>query len=553
MAILQFLIQLAGAVVLLLFAVRMVRTGVERLLGPRLQRALLTSRGMPTLMGSGLFMALILQSSAAVALLVAGFAGSGAIGFAPGLAIVLGADLGSALLILVLSFPLESLIPALLIVGGLLFLKARTNSWRQAGRALVGIALILVSLRFLREAIDPLRTSAILPAVAGYLAEDFLTAFLAGAALAFLMMSSVATILMTVAVVGLGALPPEAGVSLVLGANLGSALIPVWLTRGADTETRRIPLANLALRGAAALITAAILDRTGLPDTSLLGGAAMTLIAVHIAFNACVLVLVVLAPWLEGMLHRVLPAPAGPGPANPLHKSHLDPRTTDTPVRALASMRREVIRMVDVASEMLAPAMELYRAYDPERARALAEEDKVLNTALDDIRRFAADMPHAEMQKSEKRELRALLDYAIAMEAVGDIVTKRVVSLAREKSDNGLRFSAEGYAELEAMRVRLCQNIRTAASVLLSGDVEGARHLIEEKAEMARLERKTRKEHLKRLRAGVADSVASSDVHIETAYTLKEMHSWVVTVAHPILVREGQLLDSRLAEDAGDG
>jgi len=77
-------------------------------------------------------------------------------------------------------------------------------------------------------------------------------------------------------------------------------------------------------------------------------------------------------------------------------------------------------------------------------------------------------------------------------------------------------------------------------------DEEG--QLLEEKTEMARLERRTRKEHLKRLSAGVSESFASSDVHIETAYTLKEINSWVVTVAHPILLREGQLLDSRLAD-----
>ena len=83
--------------------------------------------------------------------------------------------------------------------------------------------------------------------------------------------------------------------------------------------------------------------------------------------------------------------------------------------------------------------------------------------------------------------------------------------------------------------------------MLVSGDVESARALIEAKAKVAQLERASRKAHLKRLTAGEAESFASSDIHLETAYSLKELNSWIVTVAHPILFREGLLLDTRLA------
>lgn len=549
MQILLFLLHLSGAVLLLLFAVRMVRTGIERAFGPSLHRAMNRKRGPVTMMASGLIMAMVLQSSAAVTLLVAGFAGSGGMAFAPGLAMVLGGDLGSALLIMLLSFPLEEVVPFLLATGGLLFLKSQTRNWKQVGRILVGIALILIALRYLREAVEPVRDSAILPALAGYFERDFVTAFITGAALAFVMHSSVATILMTVAVVAIGALPLAAGVSLVLGANLGSAVIPVWLTRRADPVVRRIPLANLVLRGLAALVAATAINSFGLPDALSDLGNAATLVAVHIGFNTLVLTLIVFARPLQSALLRLLPDAPAALIAKPLHKSHLDPGTTDTPVRALACLRREVIRMTDVLSEMLVPVMDLYQSYDHKQANALVAEDDVLNAALHDIRLFAAELPHHAMQKSEKRELRALVDYAIAIEAAGDLLVRRLIPLAQEKSDNHLSFSDAGFKELSGLYKRLCQNLETASSVLVSNDLVGARQLLEEKAEMARLERKTRKEHLKRLSAGVPESFASSDVHIETAYTLKEMHSWIVTVAHPILLREGQLLDSRLADD----
>ena len=213
MAILGFLIQLAGATLLLLFAVRMVRTGIERAYGASFRRVITRSRNPAGAAGAGLIMAMVLQSSAAVALLVAGFAGSAGLAFGPGLAMIIGADIGSALLIQILSLNLEWLLPVLLTVGGLLFLKSTRRTRKQAGRMILGIAFILIALRFLRETMDPIRDSAFLPAIAGYLARDYVTAFLVGAALAFAMHSSVATILMCVTVVAIGALPVEAGVS----------------------------------------------------------------------------------------------------------------------------------------------------------------------------------------------------------------------------------------------------------------------------------------------------------------------------------------------------
>jgi phosphate:Na+ symporter len=177
MAILTFLISLMGATMLLLFAVRMVRTGIERSYGASFQRLLTGADNQFQGATAGIGLALVLQSSAAVALLVTGFAASGYLTFPMGLAIVLGGDLGSALIVQALSFRLDWLVPVLLAVGGYLFVKTEAKKPRQLGRIILGIAFILISLRFLREAMDPIRDSAFLPAIAGYLARDYIRPF----------------------------------------------------------------------------------------------------------------------------------------------------------------------------------------------------------------------------------------------------------------------------------------------------------------------------------------------------------------------------------------
>lgn len=553
MTILAFLIQLAGATMLLLYAVRMVRTGIERAFGSSFRRVVTTTGNPLNSALTGLVLAIILQSSAAVALLVSGFAGTGALGFSTGLSIVLGADLGSALLIQVLSFELDWLVPLLLAVGGGFFIKSDSRKLKQAGRIILGIAFILISLRFLRETMDPIRDSAFLPSLAGYLEKDFITAFIIGAVLAFIMHSSVAVILMCVTLVAIDAIPLIAGISLVLGANLGSALIPIWLTRGMPPMARHIPVGNVILRGTGAIIAVVLINRS--PIMSYLAGMddAQSLIIVHVVFNTILLLALPFCRFLMTPIQKMMPESTSEPEAVPhINRSVLDDATLATPQLALANLRREVLRMAQVVESMAMPVMDIYDDYDKARANGIAIQDDVVNLALDDIRRFVAALPTKEMQKPDQKQARELTEYAIALETAGDTVVKRLLPLARTKCDQSIRFSKAGRDELVAMHERVIANMGLAFNVLISDDLESARLLLEEKAEMARIERSSRKKHLKRLGKGEEISFDSSDIHLETLRALREFNSLIATVAYPILYRGGQLLETRLIEAIGD-
>jgi phosphate:Na+ symporter len=94
MTLIVFLTELAGATVLLLYAVRMVRTGIERAFGSSFRRVVMSTGSPLQAALTGLVMGVVLQSSAAVGLLVAGFSGAGGVAFGTGLSIMLGGDLG---------------------------------------------------------------------------------------------------------------------------------------------------------------------------------------------------------------------------------------------------------------------------------------------------------------------------------------------------------------------------------------------------------------------------------------------------------------------------
>ena len=191
------LINLAAAVMLLLYAVRMVRTGIERAHGAALRDRLQASGwGRLGAALAGMVLAILLQSATAVGVLAAGFAASGLLGLPAGLAALLGADLGSALVVRLLAMDLSELVPMLILIGCVLFLKFEERRLKQYGRIILGIGFVLLSLRMIGEATLPLRDSAALPAVMAYLAGDPLTAFILAAALAWALHSSVAMVLL---------------------------------------------------------------------------------------------------------------------------------------------------------------------------------------------------------------------------------------------------------------------------------------------------------------------------------------------------------------------
>ena len=554
MAIMSFLVGLAGATMLLLFAVRMVRTGIERSFGASFQRVLTQNTNLVRSSLTGMVLAMVLQSSAAVALLASGFLASGYLTFSSGLAVVLGGDLGSALVIQILSFKMDWLIPMLLAIGGWLFVTTEHKKGRQLGRILMGVAFILISLQFLRDAMDPVRESSFLPATADYLAGDFITAFIIGAALAFVLHSSVAAILMCVTLVQIGAIPFPAALSLLLGANLGSSFIPIWLTRGMTVEARRIPVANLLLRGSWALVALLGINLAIDPTVLMLASPGQSLVYAHIGFNLSLLVVALpFSRSFEAPISLLMPVKLGTdlNMSEQEMTSALDPAALSNPKQSIASLKRELLRMTDLVDRMLRTALQLYESDDREQMLAMRSQDEFVNSALSGIRSYVASMPAGTYAKQDMKIVRGLMDYAIRLEAAGDIIAKKLTAIAKERQEKKARFSEEGWMELVHMHEAVCANLKLACNVLISDDLESARLLVMEKSEIKRAERKSRKLHLARLQNGREESFETSDMHLETLRALRDINGHISAIAYPILYRNGQLLETRLIQDKG--
>lgn len=546
------LLHLAGATMLLLFAVHMVRQGMENAFGETL-RSVLGAAGGGRVFATvgGTVMAVMLQSSTAVAMIACGLAAGGMLTLTTGLALLLGADLGSALVTRILSFDLGWLVPVCLFVGGMLHLKLSGRTAQEVGRMLLGIGFVLLSLRMIATATGPLRDSAFLPSLAGYLSDDYLTAFLVGALFTWLIHSSVAAILMLAAFAGQGVLPLEAAVPLVLGANLGAGFIAFWLSRGMPVESQRIPIGNLIFRAGGAAVALMVVETMGLSIGRLGATPDAALVNFHLLFNfllvlACLPLVSPMGNLARGILAN---AAAEPDEKHVMRQriSALDRSVVGTPRLALASATRELLRMGELVEAMTRPVMELLKAGTSEAIGAVRDLDEAINQAHTEIKLYLAEMNRGEMSAGEARRSAELTDIAINLEHAGDIVAKQLLALADERAEKAWRFSADGWDELISLHRQLLENMHLALNVLVSQDQSSARQLVVAKETMRQLYRQTHTQHLKRLQMGRSESIATSGMHLEVARGLKEMNSLLATVAYPILEASGDLLESRLA------
>ena len=552
MEILLLLINVAGAIALLLWSVRMVRTGFERAKGDELRAAIRRSANgqiKAALMGTGV--ALLLQSSTAVAVLAAGFAATDILGVSQGIALLLGADLGSAIVAQILSFNVQGLIPVFLLVGGLLFFKGRTGYVRQVGRIVLGIGMILISLQLLGEATTPLKNSAFLVDVVHYLNTDLLTSFLIGALITWLLHSSIAAVLLMATLVAQAVVPFGAALGFILGANIGSGIIAYTLTRNQSGIGRRIPLANLIFRFLMASLVLLYLSLKSFAVPTTATAAAEWIVYAHVGFNA--LLLVVCLPFakpMEKLTKWLIPdEEIIKNSADTFNepKSALDPSILHSPQLALASASRECLRMADVINIMLTPIMRLYEKRDDPAGQKILDLEQQINRMHNDIKLYVADIDEENLSEKDKLRKISLINFAVNLESAGDVIAKNLLQLADTKNRELLTFSPQGWEELIELHKQVITNMHLSFNTLVSGNLAFARRLVEEKDRIRILEQQSNEQHYQRLQSGSPASIETSNIHLETIRALRQINSLFAAVAYPILSESGDLLDSRLA------
>jgi len=522
----------------------MVRIGVSEAWGSEIRGALGASlQNRFKAFASGLGVTMLLQSSSATALLTSSFSGQGILTTATALAVLLGADVGTALVAQILTFDLSALSPILIAVGVAVFTYSPGGRARDCGRITLGIGMMLLALKLIVAASLPMRESLIVQQIFVALGEDLVLAIVFAAIIAWASHSSLATVLLVISLASTNAIEITVAFALVLGANIGSAIPPFIATLGASRSARQPPLGNLLFRIAGVLIALPFLDLIASQFSPFAIGSARQIANFHMLFN--VLLVVLFLPLIDRMVALTeLLLPMGEPVSDPMEPRELDRGAFENPLVALVNAEREVLRMGDVVERMLRNAFIALKKDDYQLAQRTREMDRLVNEFYDGIKRYLTALARETLGEKESKRCTEILSFVTNLEHIGDIISGDLThNIMRKKLVTHSKMSLQDREDLNSLYQPVIKTFQLSLSVFTSGDVAMARQLLARKYKFIKRERKAVMNHLQKIRDDSAYDSRLSAMQLDVVRDLKRINSHLTSVAYPILEQAGQLRD----------
>ena len=545
----QTLLNLMASVALLVWGTHIVRNGMLRVLGADLRRVLsksVSNRFSSFL--SGLGVTGILQSSSATALITSSFVAQNLIPLAAALAIMLGADVGTALLAQVFSLDLSWLWPLLILCGVVLYLSRRETRAGESGRVAIGLGLMLLALQLIGQATRPITEAHGMRVIFSTLSGDTMLDMLIGAAFALISWSSLAVVLTAATLASTQVVSVPVAFALVLGANLGSGLLAFFVNARTEGGGRRVAFGNLLFRVFGCLLfTLAMpwaLELIARMDSDV----RRQVLHFHVAFNVTLAILFLgLTERVAAFVERWMPVPKDATVT--CQPRFLDAAAIPTPALALANAARETLRIGDTIEQMLHGMHEVIATNDEAKVNAMIRLDDDVDRLYTAVKLYLAQVSREALDERDSRRWAEIMSFTINLEHVGDLLEHILQDLRDKKIAHRLSFSDAGMREIAALHEKLVANLRLGMSVFLNGDVKSAQQLLVEKERFRDLEREYHDTHLDRLSGQTLQSIETSSLHLDIISDMRRINSFFCSTAYPVLEKAGKLRKSRLMTD----
>jgi len=528
------LLNLLSAIALLVWGTHIVRTGVMRVYGARLRTVLSRSvEKKPLAFCAGIGVTALVQSSNATTMLVTSFVAQDLVALAPALVIVLGADVGTALMARVLTFDLSWLSPLLIFIGVIFFLSRKQTRAGQLGRVGIGLGLILLALELIVQAVTPITQANGVQVIFASLTGDLMLDALIGAVFAIITYSSLAAVLLTATLTAAGAISFPVALCLVIGANLGSGLLAMLNNSAANAAARRVALGSLLFKLVGCLAILPFIHLLADLMARLPLRASELVIYFHVFYNLIrCLVMVPFAGAMATFCKRLIRDE--PELDARLKPKHLDPAALDTPALALANAARETLRMGD-AMEMMMVDLKKVMHGEPRQEKELRKTADDINVLYTAIKLYLARMPKDALAEEESRRWAEIIEMSLNLEQASDIVERMGSEIADKSLSARRAFSLAGINELDSLLDQLLSNLQLAMSVFFSSDVPSARRLRRRKHRFRILNRRYSHAHVDRLHQQNVQSIETSSLHLGLLGDMKRLNSLFCAVAYSVL------------------
>jgi len=528
------LLHLLSAVALLVWGTHIVRTGIMRVYGANLRRVLSRSvEKKPFAFCAGIGVTALVQSSNATTMLVTSFVAQDLVALTPALVIVLGADVGTALMARILTFDLSWLSPLLIFIGVTLFLSRKQSRIGQLGRVGIGLGLILLALELIVEAVTPITQASGVKVIFASLTGDILLDALIGAVFAIISYSSLAAVLLTATLTATGVISFDVALCLVIGANLGSGLLAMINNSAANAAARRVALGSLLFKLIGSLLVlpfvhvlAKLLLKLPLPQSELV-------IYFHVFYNLirCI-AMVPLADPMASFCRRIISD--APEIEARIQQKHLDKADIEIPTLGLVNAAREALRMGDVLEQMLDSWHKVVHG-EPREEKELRKQADDVDTLYTAIKLYLAQMSREGLGELDSRRWAEIIEMSLNLQQAADIVERMGSEVAAKSLATRRTFSAEGFTELDSLLQQLRSNLQLSMSVFFSSDIDSARRLRRNKHRFRIMNRRYAHAHVDRLHRQNVQSIETSSLHLGLLGDMNRLNSLFCAIAYSVL------------------
>ncbi|HGJ5857681.1 Na/Pi cotransporter family protein [Arsenophonus nasoniae] len=528
------LLELLSSVALLVWGTYIVRTGVMRVFGTDLRRILGQSIGKKSrAFLAGIAVTALVQSSNATALLVTSFVTQGLISITPAMVIMLGADVGTAMMARVLTFDLAWLSPLLILFGVITFLSEKKNRVGQLGRAAIGLGLILLALQLIVSSATLITHASAIQAIFTSLQGDIILAVFVGAVFAMLTYSSLAAVLLTATLSMAGLVPLYISLSIVIGSNIGSGLLAMIGSSRQSGSARQVALGSLLFKLIGAIVVLPWIKQLADWIDNYNFNPSEIVIYFHVFYNLLrCLMMLPFVKLMSGLCQRLIPISSVE--VEIFSPRYLDKAALETPSLAIANAVRETLRMGDIVEQMVQRLAEVLNGNKIQR-RYIAHLEEEIDMLHSSIKLYLAQIQQNELGDADSRRWAEIIDTALNLQQSATIINRMATEVVKKIFGKQYFFSPEGTKELNTLMERLQNNLSLAMSVFVSGDIDNARRLRRAKHRFRLLNQRYAYAHVERLHKRNMQSLDTSNLHVSLLGDMKRLNSLFCAIAYHVL------------------
>jgi phosphate:Na+ symporter len=519
---------MVGGLAFFFFGLQTARDGLQLAAGERLKLLMgrITNNRFMA-MGLGALVTIILQSSSATTVILVSFAETQLITLVQAIGVILGADIGTTFVVVLLSFKkITKFALVIFAVGLALESLSKKQQTRYIGSIILGFGLIFFGMHLMSSSAIPLRESEVATTIFAYLGDHPYMNLLFATIFTGIIQASAATIGLAIALSFSGTLSFEASIPIVLGANIGTCITAGLACLGMKTAGRRVAVSHVVIKILGVIMVMPFLTNiagwvNGINEfintqTSILLPTSGKIALTHLLFNIFIAMffLPFIAP-LAKLVKRLVPESKelkeGFAP------KYLDKAALETPPLAFAQAKHEILRISKISKEMFVELFDMFKNDEDIEAavKDIQSKDDRIDMLEKAVRFYLSRISQKELTEEQGTQQTALVTIAGEFETIGDFISKDIVALARKKQKKISRFSDEGWAELKQMHKKVMENFELTVTMLMHCHEDIAKKVFRNSEEIKEMEQDLRASHMQRLHEKCIESYETSTIHLD--------------------------------------